>query len=272
MDNTKKQNNSKFIDEYPLLSLPAEMFFEKFPGFLKNNVAPELSVSMNNMDLLGEAGFDRIAEALHEHKVECTIHGPFRELMPGAQDDKIRALTVERIEQALKLTQNFPKKQMVLHHGYWSFTHREIFSKWLDSCTKTLERVLKIAEAQNCTIALENVFEEEPDVLCALMERVKSKSLGVCFDTGHFNLFSKTSSTEWLDALGPYLMEMHIHDNNGKRDQHLSIGEGCINFDEIFSWLSKNNKVSPVYVLEAHKPKQAVMSIKRFKEFKTKYL
>ena len=75
-------------------------------------------------------------------------------------------------------------------------------------------------------IAIENIFEDEPSNLRLLMEQMGSDNFGVCFDTGHCNLFSKVPLEEWMRALAAYIAELHLHDNDRSADQHLPMGEG----------------------------------------------
>jgi len=265
-----KTASSEFNGMYPLVHIPAEILVEKLPNLLGVNVSPEIGVHSYNMDSLGEKGFDKIAEKLHEHGMTCTVHAPFRDLVPGARDEVIREATMKRLREALHLTRNFPKKQMVFHHAYWEFAHGEVYDAWLQSSLKTWGEVVNEAAKQNFVVAFENVFEKNPDVLCRLMREFDSDMVGVCFDPGHFNLFSEISLTAWLDAIKPHIIEMHVHDNSGKRDQHKGIGEGNIDFDTIFCWLSMNN-VSPVCVLEVHKPSEILMSIEKLRSFIKKF-
>jgi len=50
------------------------------------------------------------------------------------------------------------------------------------------------AAAMGVKIAIENIFEDEPQNLKMLMENMNSENSGICFDTGHFNLFSRCRS------------------------------------------------------------------------------
>ena len=60
----------------------------------------------------------------------------------------------------------------------------------------------------------------------------------LCFDAGHFNLFSKITLSELLDKTGRYIYELHLHDNDGTSDDHYAIGDGNIDFEAILSRLN----------------------------------
>ncbi|MCD6539084.1 MAG: MFS transporter, partial [Candidatus Omnitrophica bacterium] len=62
--------------------------------------------------------------------------------------------------------------------------------------------------------------------------------IGICFDIGHANLL-KGGAVEFLQRLDPKIkiFNVHVHDNNGKENQHLRVGRGNINFIEVFKEL-----------------------------------
>ena len=68
---------------------------------------------------------------------------------------------------------------------------------------------------------------------------------------GHLNAFGDVPLREWLDALGPYLREIHLHDNDGHNDTHGPIGSGTAPFEEMFQYLSDTG-MKPLITLEPH--------------------
>jgi sugar phosphate isomerase/epimerase len=113
-------------------------------------------------------------------------------------------------------------------------------------------------------IAIENVFEDGPDSLELLVKEMNSENFGLCFDTGHFNLFSKISLEDWINPLGPYILELHLHDNKKSADDHAAIGEGTFDFIKLFDSLKGKDLV---YTIEAHKPEAVITSIKRLNKY-----
>ena len=85
----------------------------------------------------------------------------------------------------------------------------------------------------------------------ALIEAIDSPRFRHCFDTGHWNLFNKVSMEEWFSMLGSHIVETHIHDNAGTRDDHAPIGDGTIDFDTFFTLLARHAP-NAVWTIEAH--------------------
>jgi sugar phosphate isomerase/epimerase len=111
---------------------------------------------------------------------------------------------------------------------------------------------------------IENVFEDEPGNLRMLMEEMGSDHFGICFDTGHCNLFSTVPLDEWIGQLKPYILELHLHDNNGEADEHKAIGDGSFNFDLLFSLLQDKK---PIYTIEGHSPEDVMRSMRILNQY-----
>jgi sugar phosphate isomerase/epimerase len=52
--------------------------------------------------------------------------------------------------------------------------------------------------------------------------------------------------------LDEFIVNVHLHDNNGVKDEHLPIGEGNIDFSNMFNKM-KNWRNKPL-IIECHSP------------------
>lgn len=174
-----------------------------------------------------------------------SLHGPFMDLSPGAVDALVREVTLKRFYQTLETASLIGSETVVLHSGYdkWRYDHR--VELWLGSSIKTWKPILREAEDRDIRIAIENIFEDEPGSLRMLMEAMDSPNFGVCFDTGHFNLFSNRPLDEWMDEIGEYIIELHIHDNDGTKDSHIAPGSGIFDFKTLFGRLGISESEQP---------------------------
>jgi len=199
-----------------------------------------------------------------DYNPRLSIHAPFMDLSPGAVDLKVREVTIKRFETVLEWSEILRPEVVVFHSGYDKWKYDERMDIWLEGSLETWRRVNKRAESLGIKVAIENIFEEEPTNLKILMEEMNSENFGVCFDTGHFNMFSKLPLVEWLDTLKPYIKEVHMHDNFRFKDEHLAIGDGNFDFQTLFSML---RDINCVYTIEAHTVEDVRKSLKRFDEF-----
>lgn len=134
---------------------------------------------------------------------------------------------------------------------------------WLDNSAETWTEILK--SSGDMPLMIENIFDETPEIMLALLERFKEKNLMVCFDTGHFNLFTTVSLDEWLVPMKDRIKEFHIHDNHGKSDEHLPVGQGLFPFRELKRFLGSMNGI--FYTAETASEAAAMDTIRCAKEF-----
>jgi sugar phosphate isomerase/epimerase len=199
-----------------------------------------------------------------DYNPELSLHAPYMDLSPGAVDPKVREVTFKRFSDVLDFAEILRPKVVVFHSGYDKWKYDGRVDIWLEGSLRTWIPLNKKAEALGVKIAIENIFEDEPTNLKLLMEEVGSKNFGICFDTGHFNLFSKLLLTDWLEKIDPYIIEVHLHDNLKTRDLHLAIGEGNFNFRTLFKELQGKDVV---YTIEAHTVEGVRKSLERFKTY-----
>jgi len=225
----------------------------------------EIYFSSVSMDSLKPGDLERLKKEL-DYGPALSIHAPFMDLSPGAVDAKVRAVTLERFFHVMEIAEVLLPKTVVFHSGYekWKYAHR--VDMWLEGSLMTWQPLIEKAARLNTQIAIENIFEDEPSNLLKLMEKLHSDNFGICFDTGHFNLFSRVPLEEWLGKLTPYIFELHLHDNDETFDQHLPIGDGTFDFKTLLSSLSVKDCL---FTIEAHTPEKVLKSLERLKEYLT---
>jgi len=118
----------------------------------------------------------------------------------------------------------------------------------LDALVDLLGTIVDLAEQIGVSICLEN-FESNPIVLCGDIEEyswVLSQVKGLCstLDIGHANV-GTASPINFIQTLRPLIKNMHIHDNSGGQDEHLPIGMGNIDYQELLSVCKQNDYWGP---------------------------
>jgi len=219
--------------------------------FVKYGINPEIGFDAAALDTYSEEAMGEVARLLAAHGLTVTFHGPFMDLAPGAVDETIRKATAQRLQSTLELVPLFDPGSVVFHAGYDASRYHELREEWLASSVATWEPLSKMAEEMGVAIHLENVYEQTPEMILNLLEKISSEYLGFCLDMGHMNVFGKVPLSEWLDALGPYLKEVHLHDNDGLSDVHGPIGSGTAPFEELFQYL-QDKEMKPLVTLEPH--------------------
>jgi sugar phosphate isomerase/epimerase len=231
----------------------------------QNRLNLEIYFPSSSLDSLKPRDIEMLKKEL-DYSPTLSIHAPFMDLSPGAVDAKVRVVTLERFLHVMEIAEVLSPRAIVFHSGYekWKYAHQ--VDLWLEGSLMTWQPVIEKAARRGIKIAIENIFEDEPSNLLALMEKLHSENFGICFDTGHCNLFSKVPLAEWIEKLAPYIFELHLHDNDKTLDQHLPIGDGTFDFRTLFSSL---NGKDYVYTIEAHSPEKVLKSIGRLREYIT---
>ncbi len=195
-----------------------------------------------------------------------TLHAPFMDLNPGAVDPMVRSVTQVRFRQLLNAAAILKPRAAVFHAAYdrWRYNGRRDI--WLSNSIDTWNKVMDTASSIGMRVAVENVFDEDPDALGMLIETIARPGFGFCFDTGHFNLFSTLTMEQWFEKLGRHIVEVHLHDNDGAADSHWALGRGKIDFEKFFALLAKYAP-SPIYTIEAHDKDDIETSLERVKAF-----
>ncbi len=233
---------------------------------LERRVNPEIHIPGDAYDHLDPAELERIAAALCEHGLHTTMHGPYVDLNPGSTESLVREATLRRFHQLLDAAQVLKPEVIVIHPGYDRWRYGDNKDLWLNNSIGVFHEIGERAAKIGCTLAVENIFEEEPSTLKALFQALDSPIIRHCFDTGHWNLFVKVSMEEWFAEIGSYIVEAHIHDNSGIKDDHKAIGEGNIDFD-LFFRLMEEYAPDAVWTLEAHSKEtleRALVNIQRY--------
>ena len=233
------------------INIPFPLLVKNLERVLDFGLQPEIYFNGLTLDHLSWAEVRKTSRELSRKNLSVTFHGPFRDLNPGAVDEKVREVTFRRFEQVLALVPLFQPRAIVFHPGYDRWRYDNNVDLWLEKSLLTWKPLVERAEALSVKLAIENVFEDHPSSLLKLFSALGSPWAGYCLDAGHGNLFSQGAITQWLDFLGSHLVEIHLHDNNRHADEHLPLGEGNIDFAAIFAHLRKNQR-TPILTLEPH--------------------
>jgi sugar phosphate isomerase/epimerase len=228
--------------------IPFQRISEYLEFIKQNALNLEIYFGSGVLDSLSEDAISGLKNTLDYHP-SLSIHGPFMDLSPGAVDSEVRKATMQRFFHVFEIAEILEPRVVVFHSGYEKWKYALNVDLWVEKSLETWMPLCKRASDIGTKIAIENIFEDEPSNLKLLMDAIGSESFGVCFDTGHFNLFSQVALERWMDLLNPHIIELHLHDNDRTSDQHLPMGEGSFDFTRFFRLLENKDCV---YTVEAH--------------------
>lgn len=185
-------------------------------------------------DVLDDA--DRIDEiAMHYQQTGIpagsTMHGAFLDIILHSRDSVVRENARHRMKQSMEIAGRLGLEAVVFHTNYQpGIVGDDYLQNVIGRNADYLEELLQ--EYPSINIYLENMFEETPEVIVAISERLKGYSnYGVCLDYGHAWVYGRDIG-QWVHQLAPYVKHLHINDNDLKSDLHLAVGSGSIDWQE----------------------------------------
>ena len=235
---------------------------------LAMGLVPEIAIKGPELDDLAARPVRRAAGLLAKAGFRPRIHAPFFDLNPGALDPLIRQATRQRLEQTLALAGRLNADLVIIHPGVDKWRYPRLEHAWLSLAQDFLPPLVDQAVALDCRLAIENIYEESPDTLVQLVNGISSAYFGHCFDAGHWHLFGRRPMAEWLRSVASKLLHLHLHDNHGRADEHLPVGEGTIDFSPLREHL-KTAATMPSLTLEAHSLEHLQRSLQRVKGWLT---
>lgn len=236
------------------INVPFTMLNDKYlDRFLTHGLNPEIGIDAVALERFTYSDFKRVAQILHDHSLTITLHGPYVDLSAGSIDPAVLAMTRSRFKQLLKLVPVFHPKTVVCHAGYDWKRYGYYREEWLENSLETWSWMADSLTEKGVSLMLENVYEDGPEDIRIIFERLKNQKVGFCLDSGHLSAFGHTALKKWLKSLGPYIAQLHLHDNHGHKDEHLPMGLGTIDFKLIFEYLKANRKSPPIVTLEPHR-------------------
>ncbi|MCQ2518953.1 MAG: sugar phosphate isomerase/epimerase [Lachnospiraceae bacterium] len=169
---------------------------------------------------------------------KCTMHGAFLGLDIAAMDSILCNRSRELILRSMEIADKLGIYGVVFHTGLIGTLRDKVYrTNWLNEAVAFYSDLC--AKFPSITVFMENSFEQEPDILVMLMERMKGvNNFKICLDYAHA-VITPTKPEEWFISLAPYIKHFHLNDNDLKDDLHLEVGTGKIDIKEFLDLVKK---------------------------------
>ncbi len=245
------------------VNIPFKMFFDGYlEAFESAGLNPEIGMDADALEHCSRADFKKVAGIFKSNGRTITFHGPFADMAPGSQDPGFLQLTRRRLQQMIELIELFEPLTIVCHPGYDFRRHSYYREAWLATSLETWQDAGEKIRRAGSRLMLENVYETDPVQMRPLCDQLAGLNVGFCFDIGHHFAFGNVSMEAWLTELGPYLGQLHLHDNSGADDEHRALGQGDIALEPLFEFLKGRGDNLPVLTLEPHRAEDLEGSLK----------
>jgi sugar phosphate isomerase/epimerase len=155
--------------------------------------------------------------------------GPFSN---ASSDETRRRQAVAETEAAIAVATHIPYRYLVLHLGVPTTQQLNASDNTPGAARRSVEEIANAAARVNVRVAVEvmpNALSGAATLATLVEEELDGLDVGVCLDYGHAHLMGDLG--EAIEELSGHLWTTHVHDNNGRQDDHLTPYAGTIDWD-----------------------------------------
>lgn len=238
-----------------------------FSSYPIEDVLPGLARFFKHWEIVSEAEHQlpliapRLAMMMENYDMTFSLHAPFCDINIASLNERIRESSVMEIINMVEYAVNMNMRTVTFHPGLYSMAVPDMQEKSVMNAKRSLRMLDRISEEYGVTMALENM-PSMPFMLGHTAEEmsflIDGTNLPICFDVGHANTVGEIDKI--IDALGDRIVNVHIHDNDGTADKHMTIGDGNIDFE---ACIKKLGRYMGNYIIESRSLESAVESLDR---------
>ena len=171
----------------------------------------------------------------------------------ASQDKQILRKSIDQVKKSIDFCADFNINFFSFHAGFrvdpdinlkFKFNNIPEYEKSFNTFKESVEKIVDYAKIRDVKIAIENNVLSEYNLIdgrnelllmCELweferlFEEITSKNLGVLLDIGHLKVTSnllKFDADEFIYKLKDKTFAVHVHENNGRVDEHRCLKEG----------------------------------------------
>jgi sugar phosphate isomerase/epimerase len=171
-----------------------------------------------------------------------SMHAPIVEALRGgkwigsfsiaAGDEARRKAAIAEIAATLKVAETIPFQYLVLHLGSPNGQQMPAPDNQRDAARRSVEEIAALASTVNVRVALEvmpNALSSAAAICQLIEDDLEGLDVGICLDYGHANLMGDLSDA--IETVSGHLWTTHVHDNDGRNDDHRVPFAGRIDWD-----------------------------------------
>lgn len=205
--------------------------------------AVELFATRSHFDYRDPRAADELAEWLSDLRLELhSVHAPIVDAIRGGTwvgsfstasgDEARRKAAVAEAQAALAVAAATPFKYLVLHLGIPTGQTTPPGDNQPDAARRSVEDIVTLAGAVHVRVAVEimpNALSSASALVRLIEDQLEGVDVGICLDYGHAHLMGDLG--EAIEAISGHLWTTHVHDNDGRRDDHRVPFAGTIDWE-----------------------------------------
>ena len=203
----------------------------------------ELFATRTHFDYHDDQAIRRLGEWLSDTQLELhSVHAPIVEGMANGRwvgsysnasgDEKRRTAAMTETRAALELARRIPYRFLVTHLGMPIVEQVPANDNQRDAARRSIEEIAAMATQVGVRVAFEvipNDLSAAGTLVHLIEEDLDGLDVGICLDYGHAQLMGDLGDA--IETVSGHLWTTHVHDNGGRRDDHLVPYAGGIDWD-----------------------------------------
>jgi sugar phosphate isomerase/epimerase len=171
-----------------------------------------------------------------------------------------RMAMVDEIKRAIEIAEVIPFRYLIMHLGVQGEEYEE---RKLEAAFSSLEEIKVFAGQREVEVLLENT----PNALSSGTRlnqflSMTHLNLNYCFDAGHAHMTGNLEAE--FEAMKNRIRSTHLHDNDGREDQHLFPGRGNLDWPRAMRLLASRPEDYPL-LLELREPAEMEQPVREAK-------
>jgi sugar phosphate isomerase/epimerase len=211
-----------------------------FPNPLEEWLEFATRDGFNMMEILCEGPYwprlllsnDKTLEIFSSFNVDIYLHAPTVDLNPASINPGIREETLKQLQETIDLASKIGAVAITTHPGLIHRLEDRVRNMGLYFSIETIKEANKHAQNAGIILSVENMPNKYSYFCNNPTEHIyftKECDCHATLDIGHANTSGEIDN--FLNM--PRIHYYHLSDNNGKKDQHLTLGEGNLDLKKL---------------------------------------
>jgi sugar phosphate isomerase/epimerase len=196
-------------------------------------------------------------ELTPSYNMRFSVHTPLSDVNIGSLNPRMRRAALNEVLRSIEAAGRLGITPFTIHPGFLTPLGQINKGGAWNATRDSILEAEKVARDAGVVLALENMPNMPISMITNpddLMRMIEGTEVRVCLDIGHAH------TTNNIKDYLPYwrrFANIHIHDNDGRHDQHMAIGDGTIDFPPV---LQRLKGYEGNFVIEARKIEGAEIS------------
>ncbi|MCL2157300.1 MAG: sugar phosphate isomerase/epimerase [Methanobrevibacter sp.] len=204
------------------------------------------------------------SEALSTYNLKYTLHSPMVDMNLASLNKNVQKLSIAEVKKSIDLARELNSEIVVVHPGRVPFLSKPFFKETIASSRESIKICRDYGIDLGVIVAIENMPNVDGFLYQDIFELNKllnELEMNMTLDVAHAYTAGFMENELYFDSV----KHIHLSDNNHKFDDHLSLGEGSIDFKAVIDIFTKNN-YDEIYTIEVNDKESVVKSVEYLKK------